>query len=172
MPLVPMFSITNTPKVYVPHPQPSSQTLRSPELHVEHVEHTLALHCEGQHGQPLVIPPRLRTARSVCVWRSYDPPPLPRLPWRRLAASESPPAARPPAAAAAPPWRHTLLRRRGYQHQRPSLADGEHGASIMCPVGSHLPPQPLHQHLVRQRRPRVHLLRPVPRQTTSVGHLP
>jgi hypothetical protein len=27
----------------------------------------------------------------------------------------------------------------------------------------HLPPQPLHQHLVRQRRPRVHLLCPVPR---------
>jgi hypothetical protein len=30
------------------------------------------------------------------------------------------------------------LRRRGYQHQRQSPADGEHGASIMCPVGSHL----------------------------------
>jgi hypothetical protein len=48
MPLVPMFSIINIPKVYVPHPQPSSQTRRSLELHVEH---TLALHCGGQHGQ-------------------------------------------------------------------------------------------------------------------------
>jgi hypothetical protein len=43
----------------------------------------------------------------------------------------------PPAATA---WRHTLLGRRGYQHQRQSPADGEHGASIMCPVGSHLQP--------------------------------
>ena len=34
--------------------------------------------------------------------------------------------------------RHTLSRRRGYQHRRQSLADGEHGASIMCAVGSHL----------------------------------
>jgi hypothetical protein len=52
---------------------------------------------------------------------------------RSWARSSCPPSPAQPVHAGAQTqltWA-TLLRRRGYQHQRQSLADGEHGASIM-----------------------------------------